>query len=1291
MPLRVLIVEDNPSERKGLRAFVERCPALTIYDVEIFEAADGEEGLQSFRDHDPDLALVDLLLPKIDGMSLIRELRQAHRGDLLGIVANSGIYRDSGVSRELAGMRVELLIKPLDHRLLTRKILALLEERKTLDAERARGWLRARPRPTRRSGRIPQIGGAIAEQPATPAASAGATAPATAAPAIGAPVGGGLAGGGLRRVDTSVDAADIDFSGPARGHLEKVPLAALLVRAAAQKATGTLRLTRGKVRKVIFTLEGTPIFVDSNLRNETLGAYLVAQGQLDETQLARAMREARAHKKKLGEALVSLRLADAQTVEAGLRAQTGIKIISALRWGDGSFHYTPGHDFKGKVPNCPVDVVPMVLSALARFFDGEELRARVAALLDHGVRLTALGRSNIESIMRVFGADLLADDTDRLPLRQLMDRSSDGAALLVQVEVLRRAGLAELALVAAAAMPRPAMPRPAIPQPALPQPAMPQAAMPQPAPRSHGAPGAMPRLAGSGVGPLPGPGAAAPGSGAMPQVAGGLPPMPAPAPRPPAASGSQGRRSADVPPGQARARAGRASAGLPRFSLGPTRAAAGADGSHTIELELEAPSPPAALELRDLAPTSKESATPLIELELEQPAPMPPSWADQDSGVLEIPSTEGLELEEPHTSSPLLSSTALPPPGVVEAPAVEQLALEEPVVSVESASPVELASASPVEPASSNAPPVETALAEAFNQVEAGIDPAHPSLPPPPMEEQGLGADAKHAAAVEGALDQAPLALAEPPASAPDTFGAELYFQEGEGLLRAGELPGAVRALEQAVEANPEQPDYHGLLGWAFFLHRGRGVAGAMAARPHFERAFQIAKDSVRVHELAGRVEQDAHDYMAAAHHFGRALRYGPPRMDLFSSVKDLLTRAGDFTRLEQHYRDMILRLRDHPQRTLVLWVDLAHIYHEKLDQQQNAQLALEVAAKIAPGDPRVQAAQSAIAAAAGGPWEPIAEGHRQRLAASPLDPGPLHQLFGLHKGGGRPDLLLTVAAILEARGAATDEEKSQLEALRPATLRRATRPFDEACTTLCRHPSDEAATQEVVAELAEPLAELFNVDERLGIAAEPIALAELPEPLRDSLIYASEQLGVPMPPIHRALQLSRLAPRPGPAAALLVGAEVLADGDQRRLAFGAARVFSCLAPGRREVFVRRATDLKVAFLGALTACRPGTKVPDADGQIARFRDLLLAHESRVSRLQVLLERLFGAGGKFNLSEWMRGVQRTSARVGVLVGGDLSAALALLAADAGTRDDLIDFALGADYANARRERGIALA
>lgn len=761
----------------------------------------------------------------------------------------------------------------------------------------------------------------------------------------------------------------------------------------------------------------------------------------------------------------------------------------------------------------------------------------------------------------------------------------------------------------------------------------------------------------------------------MPQVAGGLPPMPAPAPRPagpptslPAASGS--RRSADVPSGQASARAGRASGGLPRFSLGPTRAAAGADGSHTIELELEAPSAPVALELRDLAPTRNEPATPMIELELEQPAPVPPSWADQDSGVLEIPSTEGLELEEPHTSSPLLSSTALPPPGVVEAPAVEQLALEEPTVGVE---PV--ASASPVAPAP-EVPPVEPTLAEALRQVRAGIDRAHPLPPPPPGPEQGpdLGADEKHATA-----------------SAPDTFGAELYFQEGEGLLRAGDLPGAVRALEQAVEANPEQPDYHGLLGWAFFLHRGRGVAGAMAARPHFERAFQIAKDAVRVHELAGRVEQDAHDYVAAAHHFGRALRYGPPRMDLFSSVKDLLTRAGDFTRLEQHYRDMILRLREHPQRTLVLWVDLAHIYHEKLDQQQNAQLALDVAAKIAPGDPRVQAAQSAIAAAAGGPWEPIAEGHRQRLAASPLDPGPLHQLFALHKGSGRRDLLLTVAAILEARGAATDEEKGQLEALRPATLRRATRPFDEACTSLCRHPSDEAATQEVVAELAEPLAELFNVDERLGIAAEPMALAELPEPLRDSLAYASEQLGVPMPPIHRALQLSRLAPRPGPVAALLVGAEVLADGDQRRLAFGAARVFSCLAPGRREVFVRRATDLKVAFLGALTACRPGTKVPDADGQIARFRDLLLAHESRVARLQVLLERLFGAGGKFNLSEWMRGVQRTSARVGLLVGGDLSAALALLAADAGTRDDLIDFALGVDYADARRERGLALA
>jgi len=67
----ILYVEDNELNRKIVRDLLRR----TSY--RLLEAPDGEEGIAMARQHSPDLILMDIQLPKVSGIEVMRALRQA--------------------------------------------------------------------------------------------------------------------------------------------------------------------------------------------------------------------------------------------------------------------------------------------------------------------------------------------------------------------------------------------------------------------------------------------------------------------------------------------------------------------------------------------------------------------------------------------------------------------------------------------------------------------------------------------------------------------------------------------------------------------------------------------------------------------------------------------------------------------------------------------------------------------------------------------------------------------------------------------------------------------------------------------------------------------------------------------------------------------------------------------------------------------------------------------------------------------------------------------------------------
>ena len=71
--ISVLIVDDHAVVREGLRTFLELQDGLEV----VGEAADGVEAIQQARELEPDVILMDLVMPELDGVGAMRTLRDA--------------------------------------------------------------------------------------------------------------------------------------------------------------------------------------------------------------------------------------------------------------------------------------------------------------------------------------------------------------------------------------------------------------------------------------------------------------------------------------------------------------------------------------------------------------------------------------------------------------------------------------------------------------------------------------------------------------------------------------------------------------------------------------------------------------------------------------------------------------------------------------------------------------------------------------------------------------------------------------------------------------------------------------------------------------------------------------------------------------------------------------------------------------------------------------------------------------------------------------------------------------
>ena len=89
--IRILLVEDHPMARAGLELFIQAYPDLLF----LGQVGSGEEAIEFCERNEPDVIVMDMSLPKLDGREAARQLRADERTRAIPLVMISGYDLDS--------------------------------------------------------------------------------------------------------------------------------------------------------------------------------------------------------------------------------------------------------------------------------------------------------------------------------------------------------------------------------------------------------------------------------------------------------------------------------------------------------------------------------------------------------------------------------------------------------------------------------------------------------------------------------------------------------------------------------------------------------------------------------------------------------------------------------------------------------------------------------------------------------------------------------------------------------------------------------------------------------------------------------------------------------------------------------------------------------------------------------------------------------------------------------------------------------------------------------------------
>lgn len=134
---RILIADDNAANRELLEAY------LVDVDCEIETAVDGRDTLDKVRQFRPDLLLLDVMMPKLSGFEVCRQLKDHPGTSGVMVLMVTALNELGDIERAVNAGTDDFLSKPINKTALLKKVSTMLKFKSVSDElERLRAYIR---------------------------------------------------------------------------------------------------------------------------------------------------------------------------------------------------------------------------------------------------------------------------------------------------------------------------------------------------------------------------------------------------------------------------------------------------------------------------------------------------------------------------------------------------------------------------------------------------------------------------------------------------------------------------------------------------------------------------------------------------------------------------------------------------------------------------------------------------------------------------------------------------------------------------------------------------------------------------------------------------------------------------------------------------------------------------------------------------------------------------------------------------------------------------------------------
>lgn len=428
------------------------------------------------------------------------------------------------------------------------------------------------------------------------------------------------------------------------------------------------------------------------------------------------------------------------------------------------------------------------------------------------------------------------------------------------------------------------------------------------------------------------------------------------------------------------------------------------------------------------------------------------------------------------------------------------------------------------------------------------------------------------------------------------------------------------------------------------------------------------------------------------------------------SALVAVRTRREEWAELAAVYERLVDRyagLGDR-ERAWEVCRKLATLRRDRLHDGPGALEAFSGAVELRPEEPEARAALAELYAAKGDRAAAVRELETVSTYA-PMRAQTYRRLFELHQRAGRSDRAWLVATCLEELGVSDVSHDLLVEQFRTNGPIRPTTALEESWwdSLLAADGADPVVNDILLAVGNAAIAlkrEELDAKRKLPLLdpATKQDKASTASAVR-TFVWAARALSVPLPDLFVLDDVpSGIAAVPAAVPSTALGPSALSGRSVQQLAFFAGRHLTYYRPSHYPlVFFPTLAELSTLVLTAIRLVIPSITVPppgDGGSRVVSGLGERLAPDEKAS-LEKCVARLDARGGKLDLLAWIRSVELTAARTGLLLAGDLRTASRLMKEESRAigelspetkRGDLLAFCASERYGELRERMGVAI-